>query len=195
MNITLSGQNLTNSSKKNERRPTDFYETPEDVTQVLLDYLSISTHYKIWEPACGEGKISKVLKENNYDVLSSDIRDVGYEAAFKFDFLNGSLKRGQDWIITNPPFSLAEQFIGRCLLRNGSFALLLKSQYWHAKKRTALFKSCRPKYILALNWRPDFLYGERGGNPTMECFWCVWESPHKAATIYDILERPTKGGW
>lgn len=44
-----------------------------------------------------------------------------------------------DWIITNPPFSLAEAFIRRAAELGKPFAFLLKSQYWNA--------TCRMKRI------------------------------------------------
>jgi hypothetical protein len=51
--------------------------------------------------------------------------------------------------------------------------MLLKSQYWHAAKRHQLFNTHTPAYILPLTWRPDFMFGERGGAPTMDVLWTV----------------------
>ena len=78
-----------------------------------------------------------------------------------------------DWIITNPPFSLAEKFIERAWEFKKPFALLLKSQYWHAARRYDLFERCTPSAIFPLTWRPDFL-GE-GGSPLMDVMWVVWK--------------------
>jgi hypothetical protein len=63
-----------------------------------------------WEPACGKGYMSKVLWEYFGDVRSSDIYPDGYgEVA---DFLRIATEADPvDWIITNPPFRLAERFV------------------------------------------------------------------------------------
>lgn len=173
---------LANASAK-DRPATDFYSTPDECTQALLDYLKLPTNFTVWECAAGAGKMADVIQANGYTVARSDKG---------FDFLSGDVSLlNWDWIITNPPFNLSQRFIERAGELNTPFAFLLKSQYWHSARRVSLFKRLRPKYILPLSWRPDFLFGAKGGKPTMECFWCVWIPPHDAATIYDVLEKPT----
>lgn len=98
-----------------------------------------------------------------------------------------------DWIITNPPFSISEKFIERCIEHKKPFALLLKSQYWHAKKRIKLFYESKPTYILPLTWRPDFLFKTRGsGSPLMDVIWVVWKmEPRENLYPYYIpIEKP-----
>src|SRR5690606_32590086 len=94
------------------------------------------------------------------------------------------------WIITNPPFRDSVAFINRAIQIGKPFAYLLKSQYWHARNKTELFNKFRPKYVLALNWRPDFHFGKKGGSPTMECLWVVWDSRPSETTEYHILSKP-----
>lgn len=77
-----------------------------------------------------------------------------------------------DIIITNPPFSLSEEFILHAWELGKPFALLLKSQYWHAARRYELFTRCTPSEILPLTWRPDF---DGRGAPLMDVMWCVWK--------------------
>ncbi|ERK64706.1 MAG: hypothetical protein ACLVGA_11450 [Dysosmobacter sp.] len=102
-----------------------------------------------------------------------------------------------DWIITNPPFSLSEVFIRRCQYIGKPFALLLKSQFWHARKRLELFQEDPPAWVLPLTWRPDFLFKTRGrGTPLMDVLWCVWAAPElpRFGTHYQPLPRPDMGG-
>lgn len=93
-----------------------------------------------------------------------------------------------NWIITNPPFSMASKFIQHALELGAPCAFLLKSQFWHAKSRLDIFRGCPPSYVLPLTWRPDFLYGAKSGSPTMELLWTVWAGTHDAT--YCPLERP-----
>ena len=96
-------------------------------------------------------------------------------------------------VVTNPPFNLSTEFIQRCVdLRIPVFAMLLKSQYWHSQKRAALFEKYPPAYVMALTWRPDFCFGDRGGAPTMECIWTVWIDG-ETDTRYRILRKPAEG--
>ena len=172
-----------------ERVESDFYPTPPEVTQALIDFLKIPKHENIWEPACGSGHMSRVFLENGYTVVSSDINQT--EATdFTCDFTREYYDHECDWIITNPPFSRAEDFIKSAYDIGIPFAFLLKSQYWHSKKRLSLFRETNPTYILPLTWRPDFLFKTRGkGAPLMDCIWCVWMLQDEP-TQYIPLEKP-----
>lgn len=149
------------------RSESDFYPTPAEATRALLEFLRLPTGTRIWEPACGEGHMVATLEDAGYSVTGTDI-------ATGQDFLDEPL-RECDWIITNPPFFIAEKFIERCAKHGKPFALLLKAQYWNAKRRYDLFQRIRPTYVLPLTWRPDFLQKKRGGgSPLMDVMWCVW---------------------
>ena len=185
--------NLTGGGKKANRRALDFYPTPPDVTNALLK--GICFHVPkgmMWEPACGNGTMSEVLKLTGNEVISTDIE--GDYADMLLDFtrpVKYPITPRIKAIVTNPPFALSEAFIRKALsFPDVEFvAMLLKSQYWHAKKRGDLFKEFPPAFVLALNWRPDFLNGARGGAPTMECIWTVWIKGITDAR-YMILEKP-----
>jgi hypothetical protein len=130
--------------------------------------------------------MSEVLKSEGYSVYSSDIRYTGYGDE-QCDFLQKYLN--VDAIITNPPFKFSEIFIRHAVVQAPIVAMLLKSQYWHAKKRASLFKDYPPAWILPLTWRPDFMFGKRGGSPTMECLWTVWMKG-QFDTRYSLLHKP-----
>ena len=94
-----------------QRHPEDFYPTHPTITQMLLDREELDG--TIWEPACGQGDMSKVLIGRGYDVLSTDLIDRGYGEG-GIDFLDDDQisRFGQfDNIITNPPFTFALDFV------------------------------------------------------------------------------------
>lgn len=151
-----------------------------------MDFLRIPIDKLIWEPACGQNHMVNAIRNRGYQVIGTDILT-------GTDFLEVDIPDGVDWIITNPPFSKSEKFIERCIEHKKPFALLLKSQYWHAKKRMKLFQEYPPEYVLPLSWRPDFLMGKRGkGSPLMDVIWNVWEPGFTSYTKYIILERPSE---
>jgi hypothetical protein len=80
----------------------DQYETPEWATRALLPH--ILGGLVIWEPACGSGKMSRVLNAH----LATDIQ-AGR------DFLQERRPEGINAVITNPPYSTATEFIDHAL--------------------------------------------------------------------------------
>lgn len=177
----LTASRISGGNTAYERVASDFYPTPAEVTIALLEYIKLPAKTTIWEPACGENHMVDVMRGAGYEVIGTDIRT-------GTDFLTAECVPC-DWIITNPPFSCADRFIQRGVQHGKPFALLLKSQYWHAKKRLDLFRSYPPHYVLPLTWRPDFLFKQRGGgSPLMDVMWVVWDGNH--GTRYEPLAKP-----
>ena len=184
----MNGNILANKTAV-DRSKTDFYPTPENVTIALMEYLDLPD-YTIWEPACGEGHIVEALKDLGFNVVATELHNRGYGSC-GIDYLRTANTPGYcDWIITNPPFSLSEQFIRKSIEHGKPFAMLLKSQYWHSSRRRKLFEEYKPRAVLPLTWRPDFLFGAKSGSPTMECIWTVWGIESAKYTIYQPLIKP-----
>ena len=97
------------------RDPNDFYPTHPAWTKALLS--SVTIRGPVWEPACGDGAITKVLKDDGFEVYETDI-------IHGHDFLNqyGSWSGA---IITNPPYKLADEFIHHALKLAKQVAMLL----------------------------------------------------------------------
>lgn len=179
------GSRIAGGNTAYKRSTSDFYPTPPEVTYALLDFLKIEKNVKIWECACGAGHMLNAIREAGYDVIGTDL-------LFGQDYLTADTPENVGYIITNPPFSKAEDFIRKSLERGLPFAFLLKAQFWHARRRYSLFFERPPAWVLPLTWRPDFLFGTRGGgSPLMDVMWCVWE-PGETETRYRPLERPGK---
>lgn len=178
--------NLHSGGKSNEdRRDLDYYPSPPEVTRALMDFICIPEGSLIREPACGEGYMSRVIEGYGHNVIGTDIQ-------FGDNYFDTTLEQKVDAIITNPPFKHAEDFIKKAIGEADIVAMVLKSQYWHAKKRLKLFREHKPTYILPLTWRPDFLFNEpgKGGNSTMEVLWTVWIKGQEDCKYYP-LPKPT----
>ena len=64
----------SNHSEK-EREKEDYYVTDPHALEIFLDKLkedNIELHHNIWECACGEGHLSKVLEKRKFNVFSTD---------------------------------------------------------------------------------------------------------------------------
>lgn len=183
----LQGSRIVGGNTAYKRRESDFYPTPADVTLALMQQLNLPFDSLIWEPACGKNHIVDELTREGY------VNAFGTDILYGDDFLddNHTCPQGE-WIITNPPFSLAEEFIRKAKSLHTPFAFLLKAHFWNAKKRHKLFEECTPSHIYPLTWRPDFLMGTRGGgSPLMDVMWCVWSKDVNVGDTVDIpLKRP-----
>lgn len=106
------------------------FQTP--VKALLPLYPYIKKKWKIWECACGKGNLVDELKGKGYKVLGTDILSGD-------DFLTWE-PESYDCIITNPPYSLKQQFLQRCYELGKPFALLLPLTTFETAKRQNLFK-------------------------------------------------------
>ena len=98
------GKNFSANNATGKRKKSDFYETPYTLTRKFLEREDFNKDLTVCEPACGAGAITKVLKEFwNDDLITAYDQEVN----FLWDF------NDYDYIVTNPPFSLAQEFILR----------------------------------------------------------------------------------
>ena len=142
---TLGASNHTDS----EREDNDFYATDPRALELLLDIEQFSQ--RVWEPACGAGHLSEVLKHNGHTVFSTDLIDRGYGAA-GVDFLAiKEMESGFDGdIITNPPYKYAKEFVEQALkfVQDGhKVAMFLKLTFAEGKSRKRLFETQPPKTV------------------------------------------------
>jgi hypothetical protein len=99
-------------------RSLDYFPTPPWAARAVAHRLRQLDPgaVDILEPACGEFHFAGPLGEvfGNEHVTASDIYDYGHGRVA--DFLTGTFEEASvDWIVTNPPFSKAYEFIERGL--------------------------------------------------------------------------------
>ena len=164
-------QSLVGSSEG--RADNDYYPTPPFATEALLEREKFTG--LIWECACGDGAISRVLEAHNYEVLSTDLIDRGCGEG-EHDFLTSKYIAAN--IVTNPPFTLAEEFIKRALERtSGKVCILAKLQFLEGAKRKIMFESTPLRSVYVFSKRLTMTRnGEKMKNSGMIAFcWLVWQ--------------------
>jgi len=171
--MTIKAQSIVGTSPG--RNWHDFYPTPESATNALL---SVETFPgTIWEPACGDGAISKVLERRGHIVRSSDLVDRGY-GEVGIDFLMFPKSEVVDHIVTNPPYNLAQDFIETALLAaTGKVAMLLKLSFLEGEKRRKMFQSTPLARVHVFSKRLTMTRnGEELRSGGMIAFaWFIWE--------------------
>ena len=99
---------------RGEGQPRRF-PTPPWATRGLVEHVlenkDALAGMTCWEPACGAGHMSKVLKTYFLEVRSSDAYDCRYGEIVDFVTMSNH-KESVDWIITNPPFRHADCIAG-----------------------------------------------------------------------------------
>lgn len=164
------------------RHPRDFYPTPRAATLGLLAVEKFRG--TIWEPACGNGAMSRALEERGHRVISTDLYDEGFGTP-GVDFL--TTRRRVSNVVTNPPFRLAEEFIHHALRRATRKAAMIFRLAWleGIGRYEEIYSKCPPARVLPFTRR---VFMVRGGGADvkggMQAFmWMVWDADHVGETV------------
>jgi hypothetical protein len=159
----------------------DFYPTPPWATFALIDNERFDGD--VWEPACGDGTMSRVIEARGLSVRSSDLYDRGYGEG-GVDFLKS--RRRADNIITNPPYNSAEGFVKAGVkLARRKFALLLRLAFLESANRyNTIFSVVPPSRVWVFSERITFYPAgaEVKGSGTTAYAWFVWDKDAPGAT-------------
>lgn len=122
------GKAYANRKQEKDRPAADFYSTPVPVFKRYMEnYFPYGIPKDVYEPAAGEGHISKVLRGLGCNVIEDDLRTTGKN----FLEFNGHY----EWIITNPPFSLFDEFVMAAKRNSNYFAMIMKTNFFGAHGR------------------------------------------------------------
>ncbi len=183
----------------------DDFPTPPWATRALIEHVISRKHdvsrMTCLEPACNRGFMSMVLEEYFAEVRSTDIYPYGYGEAR--DFLEVPYAAGSvDWVITNPPFRLGEDFIrkGLNVARRG-VAMLTRTVFIESVGRyDRIFSQRPPTKFAQFTERVPMVKGrldKKASTATGYC-WLVWEkdSRKKSQLVWippcrKALERDT----
>lgn len=197
-------QNRSSAVMQQRREPPDsldYFPTPPWAVRAFCEWL-IRTGYleprgprarlycdstearpSCWEPACGEGHMVRPLQEYFWPVRATDVHDYSATFAeqdrvqdFTIDWDGPSTKA--DWIITNPPFRLADRFIERaCRIAGRGVAMFVRTSFLEgAKRHRDLFLPNPPTWVLQHVERVPLLKGRldpEASTATSYC-WLVW---------------------
>ena len=186
--------NGASNHSEGQRQEDDFYATEPKAVELLLEQEIFSPY--VWEPACGAGHMSEVLKKHGYKVKSSDLCDRGYPGTEIIDFLKVTKSdMDKDFtrdIITNPPYKYAKEFVEKALdisMDGTKIAMFLKLTFLESQKRKKLFEKYPPKIIYVSSSRlqcaknGDFEKYGKGVGTAVAYAWYVWAKGFKGDPI------------
>jgi len=199
------------------RRADDYYATPAWATAALLDWFErqrLTMRGTILDPFAGDGAILQVVKDRSWPwverLAAVEIRPEAdpalqsvadwHRIADWFELAQADLPRrrivGPPFnvcasdtlaIITNPPYSRAEEAIRSCCTVADRVVMLLRLPFYAGQRRKALFTEHPPAHVLVLAKRPSFT---DGGTDATDYAWFVWDRGHRGPARLERLEAP-----
>lgn len=161
--------------------PDDF-PTPPWATRGLIEHVldgkDALRKMTCLEPACGAGHMARVLKEYFGEVRAADAYHYGYGDVR--DFLTyPSDTNVVDWVITNPPFRLAEEFVMRAFnVAKRGVAILARTVFLESVGRyKGIFRQYPPTKFAQFVERVPMVKGRLDMKATTATgyAWLVWE--------------------
>lgn len=158
--------------------------TPEYAIKPLLNYLP--KNITIWECTdYGSSNITRVLIGGGYTVVSTKKEE--------FDFLKDTPNFDFDMIITNPPYSLKDEFIKKCYEYKKPFCLLLPITSLEGKARGEMFRK-NGLEVLVFDGRVQFMenmnkeYKSKSGN-WFNTSWFCWKVLNKELIFEKLIKE------
>jgi hypothetical protein len=181
---------MSSTNRGAARNEADFYVTPEWAVNTLLDNFEIEDE-EILEPCAGDGAIIRALVKrygNKKYYTAIEIRDehnnllkAGVDRVYnQLDFLKigGPVNPKEATIITNPPYSIAQEIIEHCfeLYPEDDIVMLLRLNFLGSQRRREFWEKHPVKQIYVLSKRPSFT---AKGTDSCEYAWFVWSEWRK----------------
>lgn len=161
--------------------PTQPWGTRALVEHVIRPDAAFSLGTTCWEPACNRGYMARPLTEYFENVWATDVFDYGYAGHDDTeDFLYPTTRAREpiDWIISNPPFRLAEQFIAKARAEAQiGCAMLVRTAFLEGVGRyRRLFSVTPPTFVAVFTERLPMVKGrvDREAASATSYSWLVW---------------------
>ena len=196
MKLEIIGKSYANRKKKAERPEGDGYHTPKSLIWVAQSFIKKEfKHPVILEPCCGHGSISQELLYSDYDVTLNDL----YTASFwskdfcaSFDYLEQDYFDHYDYIITNPPFSLWNEFVEKAKMHCRKFMYLGKLNFFgtHSRNVDGLWNHL--KWVLPFDRYVDYQTPYRDDGlfhvGSQSTAWFIWDMKYKDKPMIELLD-------
>lgn len=183
-------QNTSHAVMAQRHEPKDSadnFPTPPWATRALVEHIigeQAVAGLTCLEPACGQGAMAKPLSEYFGHVDASDAYHYGFGPVR--DFLTYPFEAlSHDWVITNPPFRLAEQFVDRALtVARVGVAILARTVFLESIGRYEdIFERRPPTKFAQFVERVPMVRGrlDRRASTATGYAWFVWENTAEPA--------------
>ena len=180
------GKAYANKKPEKERPEGDFYPTPKSLVWVAENMIKkeLCKNEVVFEPCCGNGMISSEIKKFGYNVIENDLYRNG-----GVDYLNTSFDYPQ--IITNPPFSLWDEFAVKAKKEAHKVIFIGRVNYFGTTARLSNGLWNELKAVYFFDRYIDYRTPERNDGlfsvGAMATAWFVWERGYSPAPTMHFL--------
>lgn len=180
------GKAYANRRKKNDRPVGDFYSTPKSLVWVAREIIEreFSKSEPVFEPCYGKGAISQELKTYGFDIIENDLFQGGK------DYLLEPYNYTQ--IITNPPFSLWDDFVQKAKLEANTVMMIGRLNYLGTASRFTNKIWGNLKSIYCFDRYVDYRTPYRDDGcfhvGAMATGWFVWEKGYSYKPTIETLD-------
>lgn len=196
----IIGKAYSNRKKVEDRPKADFYQTSKVLTEELLKLNEFDFNKTVQDPCCGEFAIIKVL---NKHFTFTGYNDLFYKnnKFGGYNFLTETYRFSKsDYIITNPPFSLFDEFVVKAKeVAREKFAFIGKVNFFGAynRNKNGIWKNLKHVYIF--NRQVDYRYFREDNKlicGNLITGWFIWDmnwnEPWWKTSIIDIQKYVLK---
>lgn len=192
------------STKRNkagfERAVFDYYPTPSWTVQRLLEKLNLPGG--LWfEPCAGDGAIVRAVNEVRPDVvwnmneiqepMQAKLEALPHQTLTNLDYLKiSTLPETPRVIITNPPFTLAMDFVKKSLEFGADYVVFLLRLNFLASRARSEFMSTNTPDVYVLSARPSFTHNGQGDS--VDYAWFVWQRDSQPGKSGKLVVLPNK---
>lgn len=198
---------MSSTGRGTKRRKKDAYYTPEWCVKRLIEDpdLPFDISGLFLEPSAGHGDIIRAVDSSAIDWVACDIRK---KCRTPLEEISGNVVIGDfrqqearlkaiaksygkdrfDVAFTNPPFSIAEDFMSQCMKLAHYTCFLLRLNYLGSKARCSFLRMFPPDVFVLPN-RPS--YTNDGKTDSTEYAWFIWPAHARSTGLLKILKKTT----
>lgn len=195
---------MSSTNRGAVRKESDNYPTPIETAKTFWKHYRpdcfaiFPSPIEILEPCCGSGNILNAFDKVYPDLslmTNKTLVDIRQEVFSQVvflgntiinDFLTFKAIKEYDLIITNPPYSIAQEVIEKCFeiaSERTEIIMLLRLGFLESKKRRIFWDKHPLTELYICGERPSFT---NGGNDSTAYGWFVWKNSESKGikTIY-----------
>lgn len=205
-------QTLNRLKSERPRKKYDFYETPIELCVASLERVAMDEGLlypsEIVDAGAGKGvwglATKMVFPYDSFALLGIEHQELKMPPSYHEWWVGDYLEypeyddgvydsRRPDFIMGNPPYSLAEEFVRKSwelLVPDGYIFFLLRLAFLESKKRHfGLFTEMPPKKVYVLSRRPSFFSsdGKRKTTDALSYAMFLWQKGWEGNTMLDWL--------
>jgi hypothetical protein len=182
------GKAFEDRKKKEDRPEGDFYSTPKSLIWVAKDIIKREfTSLKVLEPCHGKGAISEELTKMGFNVVTNDLY---YSAMVNVDYLKVCILN--DYIITNPPFSLWDDFVNKAKFPCKKFMFIGRMNYLGTQSRlkNGIWNNLKAIYPFSryIDYRTPYRQDGLFHVGSQATGWFLWDMEYEGLPTIEVLD-------